>query len=353
LDHQPSAESQSAKSQAALRLALMWRGNWRAPEQATNHPERLAALVSALSALGVETQPVVYFDEDIEAARRALLDCKGVMVWINPLADGRDRAKADALLREISAAGVWVSTHPDATARMGTKEVLYVTRGLSWGGNIDLYATHDEFALRLPVKLAVAGARVLKPLRGNDGQGVTKVEAEGGDRVRIQSASDDRVETLGLREFIECMREPFARGAMIDQPFQPNVGAGMVRCYMSFGRVAGFSEQKPRGEETRPGAPAFGMNSAKAMHGADAPHLQDLRGLMEEEWTPGLQRLVGVERDALPALWDADFLLRPADRPAGSPRFMLCEINVSSVLPFPEAAAPVIARNVRERLERG
>jgi len=342
----------SAKPQPALRLALMWRGNWRAPDQTTNHPERLAAFTSSLSALGVEMRLVVYFDEDIEAARRALLGCNGVMVWINPLADGRDRTKVDALLREISAAGVWVSTHPDTTLKMGTKEVLYTTRSLSWGDDTDLYATHDEFALRLPVKLIVAGPRVIKPLRGNDGQGVTKVEAEGRDRVRIQSASDDRVETLSLGHFIERMREPFGRGPMIDQPFQPNVGAGMVRCYMSLGSVVGFSEQKPRAEETRLGAPAFGMNSAKAMNGPEAPHLQDLRRLMEDEWTPGLLKLAGLEAGVLPALWDADFFLRPADRLPGSPRFMLCEINVSSVLPFPEAAAPLVASNVRERLER-
>jgi hypothetical protein len=306
-----------------------------------------------LAALGVETRQIIYFDEDVEAARHSLLDCDGVMVWINPLADGRDRSRVDALLRDVASTGRWVSTHPDVTAKMGTKEVLYITRGLSWGADTDLYATHDEFGLRFPVRLAIAGARVLKPLRGNDGQGVIKVEAEGKDRVRIQSASDDKVETLDLSEFIECMREQFSRGACIDQPFQINVGAGMVRCYMSFNQVAGFSEQKPRAEETRPGAPAFGMNSAKTMHGPDVPHLQDLRKLMENDWTPGLQRIAGLRTEELPALWDADFLLRPADRPTGSPRFMLCEINVSSVLPFPEAAAPLIARSVHERLRRG
>src|SRR5690242_8555233 len=151
----------------------MWRGNWRDPGQKTNHPERLAALTSALAALGVETRPVIYFDEDIEGARRELLACDGVMVWINPLADGRDRSQVDRLLREVAAAGRWVSTHPDVTAKMGTKEILYTTRSLGWGADTDLYAAHDEFALRFPVRLAVAGARVLKPLRGNDGQGVT------------------------------------------------------------------------------------------------------------------------------------------------------------------------------------
>ena len=71
---------------------------------------------------------------------------------------------------------MWVSAHPDTILKMGTKEVLYRTKDLGWGADTDLYRSHEEFALRFPVKLAVAGARVLKPLRGNDGQGVLKVE---------------------------------------------------------------------------------------------------------------------------------------------------------------------------------
>jgi hypothetical protein len=344
-NHRTSPQSHSKPC-----VALVWRGNWRAPDQPTNHPERLAALTSALSALGVETKPVVYFDEDIEPVRRSLLACDGAAVWINPLADGRDRSKVDALLRDVAGAGVWVSAHPDTIARLGTKEILFTTRELGWGADTDLYTTHDEFVLRFPVKLGVAGPRVLKPLRGNDGQGVTKVEAEGREQVRVQSASNDKVETLLLGDFLERTRELTSRGSLIDQPFQPNVAAGMVRCYMSLNRVAGFSEQRPRAEETRPGAPAFGMNSSKAMYAADASHLQDLRDLMEKDWTPGLQKLLGLNTTSLPALWDADFLLRPDDRLPGTPRFMLCEIHVSSVLPFPEAAAPIVAETIRNQV---
>jgi hypothetical protein len=355
MDHAHAKDSldnlSSRRPGKLYRLALMWRGNWRAPEEPTNHASRLAPLVQAFAVLGVETTPVLYFDEEVEAARRAVLLCDGVMVWINPLQDGRDRAKVNALLRDVANEGVLVSAHPDAIGSMGTKEVLFQTRDLGWGVDVDIYRTHEEFALRFPVKLATAGARVLKPLRGNDGQGVTKVELAGPGQVRVQSASSDLLETLPFADLLPRLAGAFADGGLIDQAFQTNVEAGMVRCYMSGDRVVGFSEQQPRARETRSGAPAFGMHSAKAMHDADAARFLDLRRLMEVDWTPSLMRTLGLAPDDLPALWDADFLWREAGAARPSP-WALCEINVSSVLPFPDMSAPLIARTVCDRLAR-
>jgi hypothetical protein len=230
---------------------------------------------------------------------------------------------------------------------MGTKEVLYRTRQLGWGSDTDLYASFDDFRLRFPVKLAVAGPRVLKPLRGNDGQGVIMVShsPSGRAQVDIQSASNDAVETLALETLIARMHATHGDSLrLIDQAFQPNVGAGMVRCYMSADRVVGFAEQSPRRD-----ASAFGMNSSKLMHGADAPAFQDLRRSMEDTWTPGLIEALNLPLGRLPALWDADFLYRAANDPAPS-RFALCEINVSSVSPFPDVAAPAIAATVTSAL---
>lgn len=327
-----------------IRLALMWRGDPNAPERPANHATRLSPLSAALRAEGIEPVPVVYFDEDVDAARQQLESAEGVMVWINPLAEGRDRTQVDALLREVAARGVWVSAHPDVILAMGTKEVLHRTRELGWGSDTELHATFDAFRRRFPDLLA-AGPRVLKPLRGNDGQGVLKVEAGAAGHVHVQAASDDGERTLPMATFLDEMRGRFVEGArLIDQIFQPNVAAGMVRCYMSLDRVVGFAEQSPR---SRGGAaPAFGMDSAKTMHGADALRLRELRERMEQEWTPGMQRLLGLDRLELPALWDADFLHRPDSRAGNESQYVLCEINVSSVSPFPDGAVPVIAANI-------
>ena len=58
---------------------------------------------------------------------------------------------------------------------------------------------------------------------------------------------------------------------------------------------------------------------------------------------------LGIEADQLPVLWDADFLLGPKDA-AGQDTYVLCEINVSSVSPYPEWANPLLATTLRDRL---
>jgi hypothetical protein len=340
----PGHEPRSPR-RGPFRLGLMWRGDPADRTRPINHASRLVPLMTALRAERIEPLPVVYFDEEVDVARRQLEAVDGVMVWINPLADGRDRTQVDALLREVSAKGVWVSTHPDVILAMGTKEVVYRTRQLGWGSDTDLYKTFEEFARRFPSKLGAEAARVLKPLRGNDGQGVLKVEQVSAGQVRVQAASDDGMEILSLTAFIDRVRERFV-GGLVDQIFQPNVEAGMVRCYMSLDRVVGFAEQSPRRRNSSEGTPAFGMNSAKTMHGADAVAFEELRDRMEQDWVPGLRRILGLERSALPALWDADFLQRPMPRTTDEPSFVLCEINVSSVSPFPDVAAPAIAATV-------
>ena len=72
---------------------------------------------------------------------------------------------------------------------------------------------------------------------------------------------------------------------------------------------------------------------------------------MEAEWTPQMMRLLGIERDELPIIWDADFLYGPRTAD-GEDTFVLCEINVSSVMPIPDDAPAAIARLTRERLSR-
>jgi hypothetical protein len=48
-------------------------------------------------------------------------------------------------------------------------------------------------------------------------------------------------------------------------------------------------------------------------------------------------------------VWDADFLHGPEDD-RGRAGYVLCEINVSCVFPFPDEALAPLARAVRQRL---
>jgi glutathione synthase/RimK-type ligase-like ATP-grasp enzyme len=348
----PAADINS-KSERAYRVAVVWRGERRNPDQPTHYATRLAPVVTALQLEGLQVETVAYFDETVNSARERLLACDGVLVWINPLADGQDRATVDAMLRDVAAQGIWVSAHPGVIARMGTKEVLYWTRDLSWGSDVDLYTSADALSDRFASKLKAAGPRVLKPHRGNDGQGVLKVEATADDAtVRVQHASSDRVETMSFAELFARMAPAFSGGArVIDQAFNPNTEAGMVRCYLSRDQVAGFAVQRPRITDQSAAIPPFGMASSKDMFDADAPDFRELKRAMEDEWVPGMRALLGLVVEDLPAIWDADFLIRPSAIASGN-RFVLCEINVSCVSPFPDCAPALIAWAAKDSIAK-
>jgi hypothetical protein len=85
------------------------------------------------------------------------------------------------------------------------------------------------------------------------------------------------------------------------------------------------------------------------MYDADEPEFRALRSLLEGAWVAELGRIVDVRDDELPVLWDADFLYGPRTD-EGADTYVLCEINVSSVIPFPPRAPAKVASAVRRRL---
>ena len=205
------------------RIAILWRGDEAARRSATPATSRFKAIFAALADVGVDADPVVYEDDVLDTVREQLATFDGVLVWVNPIHEGRNRANLDALLREVAARGVWVSAHPDVILKMGTKEVLHHTRMMSWGCDTALYRTAEAIRAELPARLA-AGARVIKRNRGNGGQGVWKVETLASPRnrpmLRVLEATTDASEELALAEFLERCAEYFEDDCVIDQPFQ-------------------------------------------------------------------------------------------------------------------------------------
>src|SRR6476660_1641509 len=177
------------------RIGILWRGDEAARRSATWETSRFKAVFAALADVGVEAEPVVYEDDVLDAVRAQLATLAGVLVWVNPIHEGRNRASLDALLREVAARGIWVSAHPDVILKMGTKEVLHRTRTMSWGSDTALYQTAQAMRAELPARLA-AGPRVIKRNRGNGGQGVWKIETLASAMVRVLDATKDKPEDL-------------------------------------------------------------------------------------------------------------------------------------------------------------
>jgi hypothetical protein len=334
------------------RVAIVWRGDRAARRSADPRNNRYHRIFEALEALGIAAEPAVYDESFAEEAEAQLCAADGVLVWVNPLQDGKTRAALDQMLRAVAARGPWVSAHPDTILKMGVKEVLYRTRQLGWGTDTHLYRSAQEFRDGFPARLAEHGPRVIKQNRGNAGLGVWKVErvaGAAGDRVRVLHAVEPVPEELPLATFLARCEAYFGwGGCLIDQRFQPRLPEGMIRCYMGEDRVVGYGQQIVRAL-VPPSAQGPAQSGPRLMHGPDAAQFQALRRKMEAGWTPEMMQTLGLDRAALPVIWDADFLLGPRTA-AGEDSYVLCEINVSSVFAIPDEAPAAIARIVQKRL---
>ena len=341
------------------RVAIVFPASAVSGQSARIEDTRFARVAAALRDAGMAVEAVPYADEAAEAVRAQLLRADGVLVWINPIQDGRDRAVLDALLEDVAAAGVFVSAHPDTIRKMGTKEVLYRTRPMGWGCDTRLYATADALRAELPRCLAAGKPRVLKQVRGNGGDGVWKVEAASPDapdaRLRVRHARRGSVEEeMPLDEFLRRCAPYFAGGGcMIDQAYQPRLTDGMVRCYLVGDRVAGFGEQQVNA--LYPALPGADPRTApppgpRLYYPPTRPDFQPLKARMETAWVAEMCRTLALDPARLPIIWDADFLYGPKDA-AGADSYVLCEINVSSVYPFPDEALAPLAAAMRARLE--
>jgi hypothetical protein len=333
------------------RVGVLWRGDRRADAPLPRADRGLGPLYDAFAAWPVVLEPVPYSDDAVDEVREQLLRLDGVLVWVNPIQDGATRALLDPVLREVSAAGVWMSAHPDVILQMGTKEVLYRTRDLGWGSDTGLYRSPGEFTRGFPGRLGRLGRLVLKQGRGNGGNGVWKVELPGGRPgpadpdvlVRVQDArsGDGASEVAALGSFMRRCEAYFAwSGCLVDQAFQDRLADGMLRCYFSGGQVVGFCQQWPKGlldDDPHHGAPPVSV-----MEGPGVPAYQPLRVTAETRWVPQMVSLLGLDPRDLPVIWDADFLYGPKTA-TGDHTYVLCEINVSAVWPFPPMAAPTVA----------
>jgi hypothetical protein len=336
-----------------------------AREQLSTNVEqsRFAETAKALSAAGIEVVGAPYADEFVEEVRTQLLSVDGVLVWINPIQAGRDRSILNAMLADIALKGVFVSAHPEVIAKMGTKEVLYRTRRMGWGCDTRYYPVFETMQRELPASLASGNARVLKQVRGHSGDGVWKVELADQSRtrspfsqnvsLRVRHAKRGSVETrMSLMAFLAQCESYFSGGeGMVDQIYQARLPGGMVRCYLVRDRVAGFGEQLVNAlYPAEPGAAAHEapQPGPRLYYPPTRPDLQRLKDRLEREWLDQLCSIVGLEKVQLPILWDADFMYGEKDA-NGADAYVLCEINVSSVYPFPdETLGPLAAATLAQ-----
>lgn len=347
----------------AIRVGIVYAGNEEARRTANLAESRFAGTARALEQAGIEPVPAVYNDDFRDEFVKGCSSLDGVLVWVNPIHEGRDRSHLDNALRELSERGVFVSAHPDVILKMGTKQVIFDTKDMAWGSDVRVYTSFEQLSDELPKVLTEGRPRVLKQYRGHSGGGIWKIAMHdktplwsADTLVNLRHAERGSIEqVVPLEEALETFRPYFLNGGrVIDQEYQERLTDGMIRCYLIVDKVEGFGHQAinalyPAPPGGRPeDAPQPGP---RLYHPADKPEFQALKRKMEDEFLPEMLRVLKLTRDELPLLWDADFLLGPKDA-QGNDTFVLCEINVSSVSPFPEYAELPLALATRARLSK-
>jgi hypothetical protein len=344
-------------SQSKYRIAIVFPADFKELAATRVEDSRLSGIARALRGAGVEVISAPFRDEIADEIQARLLDVSLVLVWFNPFEAGADRSRLNAMLRSLSTRGVIVSAHPNVIDKMGTKDVLFNTRHMPWGSDVRRYGSIDAMRVELPESLK-HGARVLKQMRGQSGDGIWKVslkEASQPPLLAVRHAKRDSLEQpMILDDFLDMCRPYFAHaGAMIDQAYQPRLHEGMIRCYVVGNKVAGFGEQlinalcpaplgRVQSEVPQPGPRLY--------FPADRADFQALKLLLERDWIAQMCETLALKPDDLPALWDADFMLGQKTS-SGADTYVLCEINASSVYPFPPSALDPLVKEVMRRCQ--
>ena len=365
--------------------------------------DRFKSLASILAQTHeIYAAPVIYHDdhranelEDELCTSESGFD--GVICWVDPVSsniNGEEESRAncsgtadcglDQMLQRISSRGIRVSAHPNIIQKMGTKRVLYDTRNEAWGLSTTCYYK-TKTDLRDNLKQSLLNddnkCRVLKMERGSAGKGVWRCDVmdgsvsggEDGDGnifLRVQHAGDVLVEEgVSLADMIARLEERMEKtgGGIVDMSFLPRVSEGIIRCYMFRGRCGGILHQLSVPSSEHPNLNVShsgryqreGLKEGRKVHPASSPQYQELVKVLEEEWVPRLVEVVGLSdkdsklsatqgrihssvHDALPVVWDIDFILRPPivakgftaqKDDSGNSKYVLCEINCSCVFP--------------------
>jgi hypothetical protein len=334
------------------RLGILLYGNHAGSRNAFEE-EKYAELANAFLSAGFEVETISYNDALTVLVYEDLVVFDAILVWVNPIEQGNNRHRLDRMLSDLAGKGVFVSTLPEIILKMGTKEVLYATKDMDWSGDVKMYTSYEDFQKDFPASLKESGIRVLKQYRGNGGNGVFKITLEKNDHVSVtHAASGSQPVTYSQEEFNQEFKSYFDHdGMLIDQEWNIHCINGMVRCYLSGDKVAGFGYQEINAlYEYNEENSIIKVPPGKRYYFTERCGLfSDLKDIMENKWVPQLQEALNISSDELPVIWDADFFINQSN--AGSPvgKYTLCEINVSCVSPFPPSAIKCIVKSVEKK----
>jgi hypothetical protein len=346
---------------SAYRIAVVFPANQQEAAASRVEDSRLAGVALALGSAGAQVVSAPFHDNIASEIETRLDKVDFILVWYNPFEKGADRSGLNVMLKRLADQGVRISTHPDMIEKIGTKDVLYRTRHMPWGSDVLRYSSIETMQLGLLESLT-RGPRVVKQLRGQSGDGVWQVrlsDAVSGLSLAVRHAKRGSSEQLmTFADFLALCRPYFAHsGAMIDQAYQPRLHEGMIRCYLVGNKVVGFGEQlinalypvSALNQSLLTGSSSAAPEPGPRLYfPADRVDFQALKQSLEVSWLPQMCQILEISAEQLPVLWDADFMLGEKSS-SGFDSYVLCEINVCSVYPFPPSALEPMVTEVLRR----
>ena len=316
-------------------------------------------LAEALTESGFNVESVLYHHSRAKQLITDLERFTAVLSWVNPkerLERGADNLNLDDILLSISKKGVFVSTHPKIILKIGTKKVLYTTRDMDWGGDIDLYAEYANFEKRFIGSLDKSSVRILKQYRGESGRGIFKVYLKNIDNktVSVVHAASSGEERILTQDEFHAEFKPFFDndGLLINQRWADGIVNGMVRCYLTGTKVSGFGYQETVAlcpQSNDPKDSAVKPTSRRFYFSEDCGLFQDLRKIMETKWIPQLQEIHSISDEEMPLLWDIDLFINDVNATNTETKYTLCEMNVSCVSPFPPSCVNYIVKELKTK----
>jgi len=309
-------------------------------------------LAAALTEAGFNVETVLYNCSKSEQLKDDLTRFDAVISWVNP----KERTQRDAggpdlddVLLDISQKGVFVSTHPEVIQKIGTKKVLHSTRGMDWGGDIELYTDYADFEQNFISSLNDGSVRILKQHRGESGRGIFKVRLKGSNVSVTHAASSNEQRLISQSDFFNEFKVYFdGGGLLVSQPWIEGIVNGMVRCYLTGAKVSGFGYQEA--VALCPDEAGIKPMSRRFYFSEDCGLFQDLRKITEAKWVPQLQKIHSILDESLPLLWDIDFFINDVNAAHTEKKYTLCEMNVSCVSPFPPSCVKFIVDKLKSRL---
>lgn len=311
-------------------------------------------LAESLTSNGFIVEPFSYHDSKKEQIKTELMKFDAVQVWVNPIVKGYDRRYLDLLLSDISKNGVYVSTHLEIISKIGTKEVLYSTRNMDWGGDTELYTDYSDFEKRFLKSMDSTGVRILKKQRGSSGDGIYKIQLADNGNIYVVSASSKEERILPAVDFYMEFQEYFENGGLlINQKWSQGIINGMVRCYLTGSKVSGFGYQESVAlcPYTNEPDSALRPTSKRFYFSEYCGLFQDLREIMESKWVPQIQEIHSISEEMMPLLWDIDLFINDVNTRQIEEKYTLCEINVSCISPFPPSCIPHILNRLNMKLK--